>query len=106
MAANRAALTKADFISNLVAAGVQEQTASFVWDAAIYYYSEPLRPDPSDRWEGTMRIDPEDLEDVTANFWKQRGWVEPSPKNPVVLPDDPTLLEFAQWLDRQRLLQQ
>ena len=106
MATKRPALTKAEFISKLVAAGVREETANFVWDEAVYHYTEPLKPDPSDFWEGTMRIDPEDLEDITAKFWNEHGWVEPSPQNPVVLPANPSLLEFAKWLDLQRKLHQ
>jgi hypothetical protein len=106
MAAERGVLTESDFISRLVASGIREDTAKFVWDEAAVYYFEPLKPDPGDRWEGLMKIDPEDLEDVTAKFWKQQGWAEPSPKDPVILPSDPTLLEYAQWLDAQRQLHQ
>jgi hypothetical protein len=106
MAAESSALSESEFISQMAAAGVRAETARFVWDEAVFYYYEPLKPDPNDRWEGTMRIDPEDLEDVTARFWKQQGWAEPTRKDPVVLPGDPTLLEFASWLDRQRQLQE
>ena len=86
----------------MVAAGVWNDTAKFVWQEARDYYFEPLQPDPLDRWEGMLRIDPDDLEDVTARFWKLQGWAEPSPSDPVVLPADPTLLEYAVWLDSQR----
>ena len=72
----------------------------------MYFYLEPLQPDPGDRWESAMNVDPEDLEDITAKFWKQQGWEEPELDEPVILPRDPSLLEFAQWLDRQRQLQQ
>jgi hypothetical protein len=102
MAVGREALTEDTFISQMAAAGVANKTAKFVWDEAIYFYFEPLRPDPSDRWEQTMQIDPEDLEDTTALFWKQQGWKEPTPTDPVILPKDPSLLEYALWLDRQR----
>jgi hypothetical protein len=106
MAAERGALSKPEFVSQMVAAGVRAGTATFVWDEAEYFYREPLKPDPSDRWEGTMNVDPEDLEDIAAKFWKQQGWEEPTPEEPVILPSDPSLLEFAQWLDRQRQVQQ
>jgi hypothetical protein len=89
----------------MVAAGVRDETAKFVWQEAVFYYSKPLQPDPADRWQGMMRIDPEDLEDITARFWKQQGWAEPSPSNPAVLPADPMLLEYALWLDTHRQLQ-
>ena len=105
MAAERTPLSEAEFIARMVGAGVQAETAKFVRDEAANYYFEPLTPDPNDRWEGTMRIDPDDLEDVTAKFWKQQGWMKPTPKNPVVLPGDSSLLEYALWLDGQRQLQ-
>ena len=106
MATDRDPLSEDEFISQMVAAGVRVETAKFVWHEVVLYYSKPLQPDPADRWERTMRIDPEDLEDITARFWKQQGWAEPSPSDPVVLPPDPMLLEFALWLDSQRQLQQ
>jgi hypothetical protein len=104
MAAERVGLSESDFISLLVAAGVRTDSAEFVRNEAAGYYFQPLKPDPNDNWEGTMRFDPEDLEDITAKFWKQQGWVEPSCKDPVVLPSDPTLLQYALWLDEQRIL--
>jgi hypothetical protein len=106
MAADRTALTEAEFISQMAAKGVRADTAKFVWNEAVYYYIEPLKPDPKDRWQGTMRIDSEDLEDVTAKFWKQQAWVEPPREAPVIVPEDPTLFEYAAWLDGQRQLQE
>ena len=100
MAAERVPLSESEFISQLVADGVHADTAKFVWVEASYYYFEALTPYPDDRWEGTIHVDSEDLEDITAKFWKQQGWIEPSPKDPVILPSNPTLLEFGQWLDR------
>ena len=105
LARARDALSKSDFVSRMVEAGVRENTAIFIWEEALRYYFEPLKPDPADHWVGTMRIDPEDLEDVTRKFWKREGWVEPTRKDPVIIPTDPTLLEYAQWLDQQRQLQ-
>jgi hypothetical protein len=102
LAAERASLSESEFTSELVAAGVAEETARFVWNESVRYYFEPLKPDPNDYWESTMRIDPEDLDDITARFWKLQGWMEPSRKDPVMIPSDPTLLQYAQWLDRQR----
>jgi hypothetical protein len=104
--AKRGVLSESEFLSRMTAIGVRTDTAKFVWDEAVDYYFEPLKPDPNDRWDSIMRIDPEDLEDTTAKFWKQQGWQEPTPDDPVVLPRDPTLLEYAVWLDRQRQLQE
>jgi hypothetical protein len=106
MAAERGPLSEAEFISRMIAAGVREETAKFVLREASRYYFEPLKPDPDDRWEGTMRIDPEDLEDVTAKYWREQGWAEPTRKDPVMIPSDPTLLEFGQWLELQRQFQE
>jgi hypothetical protein len=104
MAAEREALSESEFVAQMEAAGVRGDTADFIWTNAVHYYSEPLKPDPNDRWETTMRIDEEELEDIAGNFWHEQGWPEPSPKEPVALPSDPTLLEFALWLDEQRRL--
>ena len=106
LAAERNPLSEAEFVSRMVEMGVAPETAEFVLDVAGPYYFEPLKPDPQDRWEGTMRIDPEDLEDITAKYWKQQQrWPEPSRKDPAMIPSDPSLLEYALWLDRQRQLQ-
>lgn len=104
MAAERPNLSESKFVSEMVAEGVRADTAKFVWDEAARYYFEPLKPDPSDRWKGTMRIDPEDLEDITAKFWKREDLVEPTRTDPIGVPSDPTLLDYALWLDRQRQL--
>jgi len=106
LAAERRALSQTEFIYQMSAEGVLAETAKFVWREVVSYYFEPLKPDPGDHWETTMRIDPEDLEDITAKFWKQQGWIEPDRANPVVLPCDPTLLQYAMWLDEQRQRQQ
>ena len=104
MAAGRVTLSTYEFMSRMADAGLRNDTASFVWNEVVSYYFEPLKPDPSDRWEGTMRIDPEDLEDITAKFWKLNRWIEPSCDDPVMLPNDPSLVEYARWLDSQRQL--
>jgi hypothetical protein len=105
MACERGSVREPEFISKMAAEGARSETAKFVRDEAIPYYFAPLTPDPSDRWESTLRADPWDLEDITAKFWEQQGWAEPPTKDPVTVPSDPTLLQYALWLDRQRLPQ-
>ncbi len=97
----RSPLTKNDFISAMMKQGIRSSTAEFVWDQASSYYFAPLAPDPSDRWEGTMKIDPGDLEDLAANFWSLMKHPMPKNDDPVILPKDPSLLELASWLDSQ-----
>jgi hypothetical protein len=104
MAAHRVAFDEDAFVGALVAMGVDDDIAGFVWSEMAPYYSEPLKPDPNDRWESTMRIDPGDLEDMTARFWKSQPWPKPTRKNPVMIPQDPSLSEYAQWLQGQRSL--
>jgi hypothetical protein len=88
----------------MTSSGVSSDIAKFVLTEASFYYFAPLNPEPEDRWESTMRIDPDDLGDITEKFWKQQGWEDPSAEDPVQLPNDPTLLEYALWLeDRRRL---
>ena len=104
MAANRVALDEDAFAEALALSGVDDDIARFVWSESRPYYVDPLRPEPADRWEATMRIDPEDLEDITAKFWKSQPWPEPTRKSPVMIPQDPSLSEYAQWLQSQRSL--
>jgi hypothetical protein len=102
MASSRNAVTGDQFVAELRRAGIDEDIGRFIYAEMGSYYFEPLRPDPSDRWFGTLRIDAEDLEDLTAKFWKTQGWPPPPRKNPVVVPEDPTLLEYGRWLQSQR----
>ena len=104
MAATRTTLSKTDFVQHLVVEGVSPDIAEFVWKEASFYYFEPLQPDPGDRWETTLRIDPIDLEEITEKFWKSQAWQLPSHTNPISVPADPSLSEYAAWLEVQRSL--
>jgi hypothetical protein len=102
LAKGRRALSKYEFISRMAASGVRNDTASFVWTEVTRYYFDPLKPDPSDHWESTIHVDPGDLEEITAKFWKLHRWIEPPRDDPVILSNDPSLLEYGRWLDNQR----
>ena len=80
------------FAALLVAAGVHEHVAHFVWDEFQPYYFRPLTPHPEDRPIGEFRIDPDDLSDIVTAFEKQfdRKWF-----GEWIGSDDPTLAEFA-----------
>ena len=100
----RSSIGEDEFLGRMTAAGVSWDIAKFVLSEASFYYFTPLKPDPADRWESTMRIDPEELGDITEKFWKQQCWDDPSPEDPIPLPNDPSLLEYARWLEDQRRL--
>ena len=106
MARKRHSITETQFTDELIAAGASPQVAAFVWSEVQPYYFKPLTPAPNDRWESTMRIDPEDLSDITEKYWKEQSWEQPATENPVQLPADPSLLEYALWLDDQRKFHQ
>ena len=101
IAQRRAAVSKSEFQDRLQLAGVSSEVAEFVWSEVQPYYFKPLTPDPSDRWESTMRIDPQDLRDISERFWRKQDWEDPTLDNPARLPRDPSLLEYALWLESQ-----
>jgi hypothetical protein len=102
MAAGRAALEETGFVARLADCGVDEGIARSVWTKSIFYYFQPLKPDPNDRWVSTMAIDPEDLEGNMRESWESQSWREPKRKNSVLIPGDPRLIEYARWLQSQR----
>jgi hypothetical protein len=86
--------------AELLRTGVSTQTANFVSEEFAPYYRYGLTPYPEDQVFSTLRIDPGDVEDTVERYWTLRGWDLPSPVEPKLVPADPTLLEFAIWLER------
>jgi hypothetical protein len=98
-ASERMPMSKEDFVAELEGLGVSSAAATEVWDFAAFYYPSALTPYPHDRATSDLRIDPEDLEDAAAEWWTKKGWKQPTLDDPVVLPADPSLADFARWLD-------
>jgi hypothetical protein len=87
LAQTRRPLTRADFIGELVLAGVPGDVAEFVWNEFQPYYFSPLTPYPTDRPIGEIKIDGDDLSDIVQKFEKdfQRPW-----RGQWIGPNDPT----------------
>jgi hypothetical protein len=81
---------------------VSTDVAEFVWTEVQPYYGSGLAPDPSDRWQSTLRVDPLDLIDIADRLWRKQGWGEPDYRQYPVLDADTSLLEFARWLQVQQ----
>jgi hypothetical protein len=85
--------------AELLRAGASAQTADFVCKEFAPHYRYGLTPYPEDQLFSTLGTDPGDVEDAVEQYWKIRGWELPSPTEPKLVPGDPTLLEFALWLE-------
>lgn len=100
LARSRPPIEPDEFIARLARGGVSEPTAAFVLESFAPYYQSRLTPEPDDHVTSTMRIDPEDMEDIAAAYWERFDIPPPSSADPVLLPDDPSLVAFGLWLDR------
>ncbi|MEO6360893.1 MAG: hypothetical protein ABIO43_10015 [Sphingomicrobium sp.] len=87
-------------VSDLIAAGASLDTATYLTEEIKPYYVRKLTPYCDDRLFSTLQIDPEDIEDLVAEYWRLRGWLLPSATEPQLIPADPSLVEFALWLER------
>jgi hypothetical protein len=99
LARGRSVTTWEEFEHELMEAGVSGSTACFIVDQLKSYYIGGLTPYPTDRVYSTLRIDPGDIEDVIEDYWRFRAWELPPLSDPQLCPDDPSLVEFALWLE-------
>jgi hypothetical protein len=95
LAATRAPIDAAQFVTRLGQAGIEGPIAQFIWDEFQPYDFAPLTPYPEDRPITEMRIDGDDLSDIVVRFEKQfrRRW-----RGKWIGPKDSTLAEFAKAL--------
>lgn len=102
LAAKRAGITPSALIDGLVADGITEAVAEFVWDALGIYYAEgDLLPHPDDDLTDDAGIDPEDIEDIVALFFRQFSLREPTKQKPETIPAPLRIAGFARYLDRK-----
>ena len=70
----------------MVADGVGDELAAFLWEEFQPYYFAPLTPYPTDRIYGDMHIDSDDISDIALRFekrfelWLGSGLVDHSQK--------------------------
>lgn len=83
-------------------AGVDNDLEAYLWNELQPYYGSGLTPQPDDRWQTTLRIDPLDLIDIADRLWEQRGWGEPDYDRYPAIDADTTVLGLAQWLQLQK----
>lgn len=92
-------MNPAMLIDQLIASGVDEAVAEFVWDRIGPYYGEgdifPHRDDDLDHDAG---IDPEDVEDIVADFFRRFALAEPSNQKPEMIPMPLSIDGFARYL--------
>ena len=82
----------------MVADGVGEELAAFLWEEFQPYYFAPLTPYPTDRIYGDMHIDSDDISDIALRFEKRfELWLG---EVTIVCPADPTISEFGSALQR------
>ncbi|MGN6271257.1 MAG: hypothetical protein ACTHM0_15340 [Sphingomonas sp.] len=98
IARTRPALDEGAFCSRMEDMGVSNALAQFVWREIQPYYFRPLTPWPSDRIYGDLRIDPDDISDITVRY--EEEFSVQLMENPIDCPPDPTLAQWMVALDR------
>jgi len=72
--------------------------AQFIWDELLPYYTQSLKPHPSDRIGSDLKVDSDDLSEIAIDYEKQ--FARRFSKNPIDCPADPSICEFALSLQR------
>lgn len=99
LTAKRQGMSPSALLDWLIAAGISEPVADFVWDALGRYYGEgDVPPHPDDDLSEDAGIDPEDIEDFVAAFFDDFSLPQPSKNDPEIIPKPLTLAGFAQYL--------
>lgn len=91
-------------IDEMVASGIAEPVAEFLWDAISPYYGEgDILPHPDDDLEKDAGIDPEDIESIVADFFEIFALPEPTARSPETIPSSLSIAGFARYLDERRI---
>lgn len=98
LARTREPLDEVAFCGKMESAGVPAALAHFIWREIQPYYFRPLTPWPTDRIYHDLRIDPDDISDITMRY--EKAFSTKLMKNPVDCPSDPTLAQWMVALDR------
>ena len=102
LAAKRDGIAPAALIDLMIAAGIAEPVAEFVWDALGPYYGEgDTLPHLADDLTDDANIDPEDVEDMVADFFRRFALPEPTNQQPELVPASMTIASFAHYLDER-----
>jgi hypothetical protein len=103
LAAKRIGLHPSRLIDILIEQGVEEQIAEFVWEMVGPYYGDgDIAPHPDDDLTLDANIDPEDVEDMVAEFFRRYELPQPTAQNPETIPAPLTILGLAIYLSRRR----
>jgi hypothetical protein len=102
LAHSREPVTAEAFLASLVVSGVREDTAAFILEMVNPYYLEGLTPQADDRFESTLRIDPEDMCAIVELYMERFALPPLSDDDPIILPEDPSLQDLAALLDSRR----
>ena len=94
----RPALDAEEFSARMVLHGVRQPVAEFFWKEFQVYYFKPLTPYPTDRIYGDLKIDPEDISYLAADYEKK--FRVKLGRDAVEAPEDPSLAELAMSLQR------
>lgn len=104
LAAKRDGMAPWAMIDGLVASGIAESVAEFLWNAISPYYGEgDILPHPDDDLEKDASIDPEDIEDIVADFFEIFALPEPTANSPETIPLPLSIAGFACYLDERRI---
>jgi hypothetical protein len=87
-----------EFVQEMTRSGVPADLAEFVWDRLLVYYTQSLRPHPSDRINTDLKIDPDDLSEIAIDYEKR--FCRRFTKNPIDCPPNASICEFALSLKR------
>jgi hypothetical protein len=104
LAAKRDGMAPWAMIDGLVASGIAEPVAEFLWDAISPYYGEgDILPHPDDDLATEAGIDSEDVEDMVADFFRLFAMPEPTAQSPETIPSPLSIAGFARYLNERRI---
>lgn len=102
LATRRPGIAPATLIDHLIAAGVREPVMDFVWDRIAPYYADgAILPHPDDDLDKDARIDPDDVEDIVADFFQRFSLPEPTRQQSEMIPSPLSVHGLAAYLDRR-----
>ncbi len=73
----------------------------WVYRQLDFHLPEYLKPHPSDHILSDLSIDPDDYSDMGRDHFERWSLPTPSPLDPEVLPEDPTVEAFVRYLTQR-----
>ena len=100
LARSRPNLEAEDFVRALPPS-CDRMIGGWVYRQLDFHLPEYLKPHPSDHILSDLSIDPDDYSDMGRDHFERWSLPTPSPLDPEVLPEDPTVEAFVRYLTQR-----